>query len=238
MLHAVGLLARRGAQSSSLGQAARALVNAPRVCSYATEAPKADLTALKVDLKVDLHSLLSGVPGKYALALHSAAVKTNAVDKVEKDLVEVDKLAASSAQFKQFLVDPSVSRKIKISGLKSVLSKAGVSATVQNMLALLVENGRVGLLDKIAEQYRDLTSATRGEVKATITTAEPLTEADVAGVRSQLTAKLDKGQKLFLRQKVDPTIIGGIILDVGDKHIDLSILSRVKKVQQMILEMT
>ena len=49
---------------------------------------------------------------------------------------------------------------------------------------------------------------------------------------------LQKGEKLLLQQRLDPTIIGGFIIDIGDKHIDMSISSRVKKVQQLILEAT
>lgn len=218
MLRAAALLARRGAQASSSSAGYALLAR-----QFATEA---SVPA----------GILSGVPGKYALALHQAATKASVADKVEKELAEVMDMATTNEQFGLFLRDPSISALDKDAALKEVLTKAGVNDITKNFVSLLVENRRVNIMDKIVGQYKDLMSHLRGEVKAIVTTAEPMNDEELANVRKGVMDMLSKGQKLLLEQKVDPTIIGGVILDVGDKHIDMSILSRVKRVQQLILD--
>ena len=69
---------------------------------------------------------------------------------------------------------------------------------------------------------------------AVVTTADGLTREEAAEITSGLKSMLKPGQSLALEEKVDASIIGGVVIDIGDKHVDMSILSRVRKLQQIV----
>ncbi|KAK9828770.1 hypothetical protein WJX72_002002 [[Myrmecia] bisecta] len=224
MLRAAALLARRGRQ-------AEAAVNASRVLARGFAAPS-EATAESCAPPIPVH----GIAGRYASALYTAACKAGKLNAVEKDLTEIANLYSDSDLFHQFLIDPSVPKKEKLAGLDAILKKLSVSDLTQNFIGVLVENNRVSHFDRIAHTFDELLAAAKGEVRATITTAEPLSEEETEEIKSGLTGMLTQGQTLLVQQKVDPGIIGGLVIDIGDKHLDMSINSRIKKIQQLILE--
>ena len=104
----------------------------------------------------------------------------------------------------------------------------------QNFFAVLTDNNRLAELPRVVDAFGSLLAASKGQVTATVTTADPLSADEAAEVRKGLTDALPKGRTLNLVTRVDPAIIGGLVVDIGDKHIDLSIASRVKQVQQLL----
>eukprot|EP00887_Chlorella_sp_A99_P007707 scaffold20.g7707.t1 len=174
-----------------------------------------------------------GVAGRYAAALYMAAVKANKLDGVEGELEQVATLLSESADFAGFINDPSVPTRAKTEGLNAVLSKLGASDITSNFVGLLTDNNRLGELPRILDKFEEIAAEQRGEVRAVVTTAEGLSMEEKDEVARGLKQLLKPGQTLALEEKVDPTIIGGVVIDIGDKHVDLSILSRVKKLQQI-----
>ena len=93
----------------------------------------------------------------------------------------------------------------------------------------------MGDVFKIMDMYGDLLTAAKGEVKAIITSAKPLPEAEVKQIQEACMGFLDKGQtKMTLTTKVDPALVNGITLEIGDKFIDLSVASQLKKLQSLL----
>jgi len=179
-----------------------------------------------------------GIPGRYASALFSAAAKGEALEQVEAELTEVYNMAVESPDFERFLSDPTVPREAKKEGLAAIFDELKFSDITKRFVELLAENNRLDQLDKISDTFDDIMAAVRGEVKATITTAEEIEPQQLEDIKKGLSQALQEGETLLLQERIDPTIIGGFVIDIGDKHIDMSISSRVKKVQQMILETT
>ncbi|KAK9907612.1 hypothetical protein WJX75_006992 [Coccomyxa subellipsoidea] len=177
-----------------------------------------------------------GIHGRYAFALFQAGLKAGDLDKIDKDLQQVEKLAESNPMFAQFLRDPSVPKKEKVTALEEILGKIQVSKTTQSFFEVLAENNRLNEVPKIVTTFEELVVSARGQVKATITTAQKLAANELAEIKKGLDGYLKKGQSLLLDQKVEPAIIGGVIIDIGDKHIDLSINTRIKKIQQLLME--
>jgi F-type H+-transporting ATPase subunit O len=200
--------------------------------SFATQAPPAPTR----DNFVEPPIAVFGTPGRYASALYSAASKAKSLPTAQKELAEVQKLAQDSADFGRFIKDPTISREQKATALESISSQMKLSELTSRFIGVLAQNDRLGELPAIADTFDDIMAAVRGEVKATVTTAEPLEPSQVDELKSSLGGVLKKGEKLFLEQKVDPSLIGGFVIDIGDKHMDMSIIDRVKKVQQLILE--
>lgn len=175
-----------------------------------------------------------GIPGRYAAALYMAAAKGNKLDAVEKELGQVASLLSESKDFNSFVSDPSVPRKAKMDGIQAIMGKMNASDITKNFVNLLSDNNRLEELPKIVGKFGDIAAEQRGQVKAIVTTASGLGKAELQEIQKGLKQMLKPGQSLVLEEKIDASIISGIILDIGDKHLDLSVLSRVRKLQQII----
>lgn len=175
-----------------------------------------------------------GIPGRYAAALYMAAVKANSLDKVEKELKQISGIMADSKEFQSFVSDPSIPSETRTKGLNAVLGKMGASDITKRFVDVIVENNRVEEFSRILEKFGDITAEQKGHVKAVVTTAHGLDRNEMDRIQTGLKKMLSPGQSLVLEEKIDPSIISGIIIDIGDKHVDLSVISRVRKLQQII----
>jgi F-type H+-transporting ATPase subunit O len=163
-----------------------------------------------------------------------AASKAGSLGKVEKELAQIAGLMKDSKEFKTFVTDPSMPSDSRAAGLNAVLSKMGASDITKRFIDLVVDNKRSDELPRILETFTDITAEQKGQVKATVTTAEGLERAEIEQIQSGLKKMLSPGQSLVLEERIDPSIIAGIVIDIGDKHVDMSVLSRVKKLQQIV----
>ncbi|EFN84641.1 ATP synthase subunit O, mitochondrial [Harpegnathos saltator] len=109
-----------------------------------------------------------------------------------------------------------------------------MNAATANLLTLLAENGRLGKINQVINLYKLIMAANRGEVVCEVITAKPL-ETDMKNkLESALKGFLKKGQTILLTTKIDPSIIGGMLVSIGDKYIDMSIASKIKKYNDLI----
>ena len=175
-----------------------------------------------------------GISGRYAAALYMAAAKGNQLDKVEKELAQITSLMTESKEFSNFVADPSLPSATRVEGLNAVLSKMGASDITKRFIDVVLENNRSKELEKIIGKFADIAAEQKGQVKAVVTTAEGLDRTEIEQITAGLKKMLATGQSLVLEEKVDPSIISGIIVDIGDKHVDMSVLSRVRKLQQIV----
>jgi F-type H+-transporting ATPase subunit O len=206
---------------------------APAASSAAPSSTSGSSASASASGSVNVPVKLFGVAGRYATALFSAAAKRGALEAVEADLVAIRTMGEKA---KQFLKDPTVSKKSKADVIRSDFAKSAASDLTKNFMVLLAENGRLAHADKIAEAYGSLMSAHRGEVEAVVTTADKLTAAQQKNLTDALQTKIAKGQTLKLLTKVDPSIVGGLIVDLGDKQIDLSIVGRVQRLRTALAQ--
>jgi len=172
--------------------------------------------------------------GKYAGALFTAALKKNAatLSAVEKDLQGVAAAIKAEPSVQDFLANPILSAKDRSAGIDSLLTKAspkGPSEVTKSFFEVLAANGRLYDAGKVIADFFEITSAHRGEVKVTITTAQPLEKDLQKRLEDSLKGSKLAGEakSLIIENKVDPTVLGGLVLDFGDKTVDLSVASRV-----------
>jgi len=177
-----------------------------------------------------------GLPARYAAALYVAASKAGALSAVDAELKQVTDIAKTHVQFKGFLKDPSTPRTVKAEKMGVLTEALKFSQTSKNFFGLLATNGRLNHTIAVAEKFENLMRASRGEVEAMVTSAQPLTSAEMADVTKACEAMIGKGQKLVLTSKVDPSIIGGLIFDIGEKHMDLSLDSKIRKMEILLAE--
>ncbi|XP_029177168.1 ATP synthase subunit O, mitochondrial [Nylanderia fulva] len=175
-----------------------------------------------------------GLEGRYATALYSAASKQKALDAVEKDLVTFQGLLKTDIKLRDFVKDPSIKRKDKAEAFKAIGSKVNLNPATANLLTILAENGRLTKVNQIINLYKLIMAANRGEVVCEVVTAKPLDADTKSKLESALKGFLKKGQTILLTAKVDPSIIGGMVVSIGDKYVDMSVASKIKKYTDLI----
>ncbi|XP_003393971.1 ATP synthase subunit O, mitochondrial [Bombus terrestris] len=175
-----------------------------------------------------------GIEGRYATALYSAASKQKVLNNVEKDLLKFQDLLKKDKQLGEFVKNPSIKRKDKVKALQTIGGKVSLSNETVNLLGLLAENGRLSHVNNVINTFKLFMAANRGEVPCEVITAKPLDAEMTSKLQAALKGFLSKGQSILLTSKVDPSIIGGMIIAIGDKYVDMSVASKVKKYSDII----
>jgi len=182
-----------------------------------------------------------GLAGKYAGALYSAALKSSpkALTQVETDLQSIKSIIASTPEVSTFLANPTLGSAEKAAGLKSLVGKLGGSTSdlTKNFLNVLAENGRLYETEKVVAGFEDIMAAYRGELTVTITSASELDKATLSTLEKTIkSSKIAKEYKsIKINNKVQSEVLGGLVVDFGDdKTVDLSVKSRVQKLESLI----
>ena len=169
---------------------------------------------------------------KYAVAIFELAKEENQLEAYGDQLAEVSQTIAGQADLKAFINNPQVQPQAK-KELLSKLFKEGLASSVYNFIMLLIDKRRESILEEIAGRYQALSDAARNIVKAEITVAVALSEAQQAS----LVAKLEKvtGKTVFVSTHIDKSILGGVIVKMGDKLIDGSVYSQMQSLQKQLM---
>lgn len=172
---------------------------------------------------------LSGLADRYAAALFALAEERGQLDAVAADLDRLQRLAAGSDDLKRMLRSPVLSRADQGRALAAVLERMAVGPLVKNVLGLMAKNRRLFVLEKSIAAYRARLARHRGEVSAEVTSAMPLKPEHLQAVRD--TLKRVVGRDVALDAKVDPTLIGGLIVKVGSRMIDNSLRTKLQNLE-------
>lgn len=176
-----------------------------------------------------------GVEGRYATALYSAASKQNKLDQVEKELLRVVQLL-KEPKLATAILNPHVKRSIKVKSIGDMTTREKFSPLTTNLIHLLAENGRLNNTHGIISAFSTMMSVHRGEVPCTVTTASALDEATLSELKTVLQNFLSKSQVLKLEVKTDPAIMGGMIVRIGEKYVDMSARSKIQKLSKAMRE--
>ncbi|XP_045769269.1 ATP synthase subunit O, mitochondrial-like [Maniola jurtina] len=175
-----------------------------------------------------------GLEGRYASALYSAASKSKSLDAVEKELTQFQQSIKTDAKLKEFIINPTLKRSLKVDALKHLTSKISLSANTGNLLGLMAENGRLNKLEAVINAFKIMMAAHRGEVTCEVITAKPLDAGQKQSLEAALKKFLKGNETLQLTAKVDPTLMGGMVVSIGDRYVDMSVASKVKKYTELI----
>ncbi|KPP73559.1 ATP synthase subunit O, mitochondrial-like [Scleropages formosus] len=187
-----------------------------------------------------------GVEGRYATALFSAASKQKKLDQVEQELGRVNNLI-KDPKLSSIVLNPHVKRSIKQKTFTDALAKEKLSPITINLITVgvswpgylsdvLADNGRLTLTSDVIAAFGKMMSAHRGEVICSVTTAQPLDEANLTELKTALNGFLQKGETLKLETKSDPSILGGMIVSIGDKYVDMSTKTKIQKLSKIMRE--
>jgi len=169
-------------------------------------------------------SSATDVGARYAQALFDLALETNALPVVEADLKSLETMRAASADLRTLLGSPKISADDKAKGVGAIAERAELSDTTRKFLGLLAANRRTLALEAIIKAFHALVAARRGAVSALVTTAIPLSDAQMSGIAAALRTALGKDPEIETR--VDPAILGGVKVRVGSRLYDASLKSK------------
>jgi F-type H+-transporting ATPase subunit delta len=170
------------------------------------------------------NSVLTQIARPYAAALFDLSQSEGSVDAVESGLVEIQKLAGESDDFRRFLRSPVISADHKSSAVEAILARANINVTVANFVKVVARNGRLFALPAIIKAFQALAAEGRGEVTADVTSAAPLSSAQLKSLADTLKQKI--GKTVTLTEHVDPSLIGGLMVKVGSQMIDSSLKTK------------
>jgi len=176
----------------------------------------------------------TGTEGRYAAALYSAASKNKVLDVVEKDLNTFKATLATDKPLAEFLNDPTIKKSLKADGLTGACGKLKMNPLTTNLITMLAENGRHGIVNSVIASYGTIMAASRGEVICEVVTAKALDPVMAKEVEATIALFLNKGEKSKMNYKVDPAIVGGMVVSIGDKYADMSIASKMNKYTDLI----
>lgn len=201
---------------------------------FASSLRNASRRALTRTMATDAHKPpidLHGLHARYANATYVAASKGNMLETVENELAGIKLTATNSAAFKNFLENPLISRDEKEKTVSDMFS-GKVSNVTMNLMMTLAGNAKLAEAPKIADTYSQLMKAKRGEVEATIISADPLTKAQVTAVEAAMKNQVGSDKSVILTTQVDPSILGGLQVQIGDQFLDLSVGSKIDSISR------
>ena len=176
-------------------------------------------------------STVSGVAGRYARALFELALEAKSIDAVKADIETFDAMIAESADLRRLVRSPVFGAEEQSRALAAVLEKAGVGGLALNFLLFVASNRRLFAVGDMIRDFRKLVAKWKGEVTA----AEKLSDSHLEAIKSAL--KSITGEKTVdLHVKIDPAIIGGLMVKLGSRMVDSSLRTKLNAIKHAMKE--
>ncbi len=172
---------------------------------------------------------MSGLAGRYAVALLELADGKKELDSVADDLRGLQQAVEDSDDLKVLIYSPLFTREQQAKAMGAVLERGGVGDLTRRFVMVVAENRRLFVLPQIIRVYLAELARRRGEVTAEVTTARELSEQHRQALTDVLRGAV--GAKVQMDTKVDPDIIGGLIVKIGSRMIDSSLSTKLRKLQ-------
>ncbi|KAL8655745.1 MAG: hypothetical protein Q9210_000695 [Variospora velana] len=181
-----------------------------------------------------------GLDGTYATALYTAAAKTSSLDSTSKSLAALAEVFRKDTKLSGILTAPTLGPGDKsqiIQELQRHMGGVDKGDTVKNFLKTLSDNNRLGILQGVCEKFATLMGAARGELELTVTSAAKLDSRTLQRLEAAVAkSEYSQGKKLKLAPKVNPDIKGGLVVEIGDRTIDLSVSSKIAKMNKLLTD--
>ena len=173
--------------------------------------------------------------GRYAQALYQLALEKGATDQVAADLKSFAALIAESADLARLVRSPVFSSQEQVKALGAVFDRVGITGLTANFIKLVATKRRLFAIGDMSANYARLHDAARGVTRADVTVAEPLAAEHLEALKSALL-QVSGGKSVDVAVKVDPEIVGGIVVKLGSRMIDDSVKTKLNSIRTRMKE--
>jgi F-type H+-transporting ATPase subunit delta len=180
--------------------------------------------------------IVSGMAGRYATALFELARDAKALDPVKADLDRFDALLAESADLRRLVRSPVFGADEQGKALAAVLERADIAGLAGDFLKVVTSNRRLFAVRDMIKDVRKLIAHHKGEATAEVTLAEKPSEAHLAAIKDALKAVTKKDVQVEV--KVDPAVIGGLIVKLGSRMVDSSLRTKLNAIKHAMKEVS
>lgn len=174
----------------------------------------------------------ASLAGRYASALFDLARDEKQIDAVTRSLGSLGQALTDSGEFGQLVASPLVGREEAGKAFSAIAGQLKLDPLTANFLGVLARNGRKGQLPQVIRLFGRLAADHRGETTAEVISARPLSDDQIAALKTQLKARA--GRDVAIDAQTDPTILGGLIVKLGSQMIDASLKTKLTRLAQVM----
>lgn len=172
---------------------------------------------------------VSGLADRYATALFDLADERKSLDQVSEDLRQLRAMLNESAEMRRLVRSPILSRLEQGRAITAIAERAGLSPLTRSFLGLVAQNRRLFAVPAMIDAFLARLAARRGEITAEVVAAQALTPPQLDAVNEQLRKAM--GSKVAVEVRVDPALLGGLVVKVGSRMVDASLRSKLHRLQ-------
>jgi F-type H+-transporting ATPase subunit delta len=176
--------------------------------------------------------VMAGVAGRYATALFELANEQNKLDEVDRDLSKFQAMLDGSEDLGRLVASPAFAAEDQERALKAVMDWASIGATTGNFLRVVARNRRLAAAGDMVKTFRTLLARHRGEVVAEVKSPVPLSEDQIAALKAML--KAPDAKDIRLDTKVDPSLLGGLVVRIGSRMFDSSLKTKLSNLKVVL----
>ena len=172
--------------------------------------------------------------GRYSLALYELAEERNTTHEIEEDALSIIHLISNSEDFNSLIKDPTNKKEDQLNVILKISEKFKINNLLTKFLSFLISKRRFFYVEKILKDFIETCSKKRGEIKAELTAAKELTEKEINSIKEELTKNFSS--KIKLNYKYDPSLIGGLVVQVGSTMVDTSLKNKLQQIKHKMIE--
>jgi F-type H+-transporting ATPase subunit delta len=172
----------------------------------------------------------ASLAGRYASALFGLARDEQRIDAVGRSLESLSQALADSRDFDQLVISPLVGREDSANAFAAIAGELNLDPVTTSFLGVLARNGRKSELRNVIRAFRKLAANHRGETTAEVVSAHPLGDDQIDKLKAQLRARA--GRDVAIEARVDPDILGGLVVKLGSQMIDASLRTKLNRLAQ------
>lgn len=174
----------------------------------------------------------TGLAQRYATALFDLAKDGKKLDRVGDDLSGIVGLMAESSDLKRLIESPVISRDEQGKAILAIAKKAGLDELTGRFLGVLAEHRRLFALPAMAKAFGDMLAAHKGEIAAEVVSAVPLGPNELETLKTSIAGFV--GQAVTVETRVDPALLGGVVVRVGSRMLDASLRTKLQQLEQAL----
>jgi F-type H+-transporting ATPase subunit delta len=173
--------------------------------------------------------MMASMAGRYAAALLDIAKEEKQLAQVENDVKSFQTMLDESEDLRRLVRSPVISAEAQAQALSAVLERAGISGLTANFLRLITRNRRLFAVGDMLRNFRALLARERGEVSADVASAHSLSPDQLNALKDALRIQI--GKDVQVNTRVDPNLLGGLVVKVGSRMIDSSLRTKLNNLK-------